>query len=181
MIPGVENNRYDLVIASHSITNDRLKVVDMVKYYSNSASFLMQKDRDGSNLSPAAFAGKGIGVQTGTVHAAYLERNFTKSELKFYPSQVEAYADLTAGRIDAVMGDTTSLYSWVQSDGKDCGKISAVTIADKSLGDGGGIILKKGNEPLRSDVEKEIASIRASGQFEKLTAKYFPFPIWTDN
>ncbi|MFJ6328772.1 MULTISPECIES: transporter substrate-binding domain-containing protein [unclassified Rhizobium] len=180
LIPAVQNGRYDMVIASHSITEERKKAVDMVKYYNNTASFLVPKNSDGSDLSPAAFAGKSVGAQTGTVHASYLEQKFSGSTLKFYPSQIEAYADLSSGRIDAVMGDTPTLYTWVQSEGKDCCKISEAKISDPAVGDGAGIVIKKGNEPLRSDVQKAVDLMWSNGEFDALWAKYFPFRIGND-
>ncbi|CAM5349213.1 ABC transporter substrate-binding protein/permease [Mycolicibacterium aubagnense] len=180
LIPAVQNGRYDLVIASHSITDERKKAVDMIKYYNNTASFLVPKNSDGSDLSPAAFAGKSVGAQTGTVHASYLEKNFSGSTLKFYPSQIEAYADLSAGRIDAVMGDTPTLYVWVEGEGKDCCKISEGKISDPSVGDGAGIVIKKGNEPLHSEVQKAVDLMWSNGEFDALWAKYFPFRIGND-
>lgn len=180
LIPAVQNGRYDMVIASHSITAERKKVVDMIKYYNSTASFVIRKDSDGSDLSPAKFAGKAVGAQTGTVHASYLEKNFSGSTLKFYPSQIEAYADLSAGRIDAVMGDTPTLYTWVQGEGKDCCKVSETKISDPSVGDGAGIVIKKGNEPLRSEVQKAVDLMWSNGEFDAIWAKYFPFRIGND-
>ncbi|MBZ3695918.1 transporter substrate-binding domain-containing protein [Phyllobacterium calauticae] len=180
LIPAVQNGRYDMVIASHSITDERKKAVDMIKYYNNSASFLVPKNSDGSDLSPAAFAGKSVGAQTATVHASYLEKNFSGSTLKFYPSQIEAYADLSAGRIDAVMGDTPTLYTWVQGEGKDCCKISEAKISDPSIGDGAGIVVKKDNEPLHSEVQKAVDLMWSNGEFDALWAQYFPFRIGND-
>ncbi|WP_297838292.1 transporter substrate-binding domain-containing protein [uncultured Roseibium sp.] len=181
LIPAIQNGRYDMIIASHSITDERKKAVDMVKYYNNTASFLVPKNSDGSDLSPAAFEGKSVGAQTGTVHASYLEKNFLESNLKFYPSQIEAYADLNAGRIDAVMGDTPTLYAWVEDEGKDCCKISEAKISDPAVGDGAGIVIKKGNETLRSEVQEAVDLMWSNGEFDALWAKYFPFRIGNDN
>lgn len=180
LIPAIQNGRYDMILASHSITDERKKAVDMIKYYNNSASFLIPKDADGSDLSPAKFAGKAIGAQTGTVHASYLEKKFPDSTLRFYPSQIEAYADLSAGRIDAVMGDTPTLYTWLQDEGKDCCKISETKITDPAVGDGAGIVIKKGNEPLLSEVQKAVDLMWSNGEFDALWAKYFPFRIGND-
>jgi len=180
LIPAVQHSRYDMVIASHSITDERKKAVDMIKYYNNSASFLVPKNSDGSDLSPAAFAGKSLGAQTGTVHASYLEKNFSGSTLKFYPSQIEAYADLSAGRLDAVMGDTPTLYTWLKGEGKDCCKISEAKISDPSVGNGAGIVIRKGNEPLRAEVQKAVDLMWSNGEFDALWAKYFPFRIGND-
>ncbi|AHK46630.1 putative solute-binding component of ABC transporter (plasmid) [Ensifer adhaerens OV14] len=180
LIPAVQNGRYDMVIASHSITDERKKAVDMIKYYNNTTSFLVPKNSDGSDLSPAAFAGKSVGGQTGTVYASYLEKNFSDSTLRFYPSQIEAYADLSAGRIDAVMGDTPTLYTWVQGEGKDCCKVSEANISDPSIGDGVGIVIKKGNEPLHTEIQKAVDLMWSNGEFDAIWAKYFTFRIGND-
>lgn len=177
LIPALQNGQFDMIIASHSVTEERRKVVDMVKYYDNTASFVLLKGSDKSDISPAAYEGKAIGAHGGTVHAAFLEQNYPNSELKFYPTQVDAYSDLKSGRIDAVMGDTTSLYDWVQKTGSECCELADATIGDAAIGEGVGIIIAKGS-PLVGEVTEALQSIRDDGTFDKLTSAYFPFPLW---
>jgi polar amino acid transport system substrate-binding protein len=178
LIPALQNGRFDMIIASHSITDDRLKIVDMVRYYGNSAGFVARKDSGITDTSADGMAGRTVGAQSGTTHASYLEKAYAGSTLKLYPTQVEAYADLQAGRIDAVMGDTATLYDWTQGpEGSACCDLLGDTISDPMLGDGLGIILTKGN-PLTAEVAAAIETLRANGTYDKLTAAYFPFSLW---
>lgn len=179
LIPALQNDRFDMVIASHSITADRLEVVDMVKYYSNSASFVMRQDSMTEDTSPEGLAGKTVGAQSGTTHASFLETAYPDSEFRLYPTQVEAYADLAAGRIDGVMADTTALHAWANTDeGQQCCALAGEPIVNEALGDGVGIILAKGNDELKAQVTEAIDAMRADGTYENINAKYFPFSIW---
>jgi len=178
LIPGLQNGLYDMVIASHSITPERTAVVDMVRYYSSDATMIFAKDKLRDDVSPAGMAGAAIGVQSGTTHAAVLDAQYGEATIRNYPTQVEAYADLASGRIDAVMGDKMALYDYVQTeDGKACCLLSEQAIKDPVLGDGIGIILVK-NSPLRTEVEAALTAIRDDATYDMLTKVYFPFPIW---
>ncbi|MEO1200819.1 MAG: transporter substrate-binding domain-containing protein [Pseudomonadota bacterium] len=179
LIPALQNGRFDMVIASHSITADRLEVVDMVKYYSNSASFVMLTDSVTEDTSPDGLAGKTLGAQSGTTHASFLETTYTEAEFRLYPTQVEAYADLVAGRVDGVMGDTTALYAWANSEeGQQCCVLAGEPIVNEALGDGVGIIVTKGNEDLSAELTTAIDALRADGTYDRINADYFPFSIW---
>ncbi len=75
IIPRTEN-KFDAIMASMSITEDRLKVVDFSdKYYNTPAMFVGRKDvtfdtaADGS-IALDKLTGKVLGVQVSTVHYA---------------------------------------------------------------------------------------------------------------
>ncbi len=46
------------------------------------------------------------------------------------------------------------------------------------LGKGIGFGLRKGNEALKEKLNQAIAGIRASGQYDEITKKYFNFNIY---
>jgi ABC-type amino acid transport substrate-binding protein len=74
IIPALLANRYDAIIASMSITEERMEVVDFTdKYYQTPARFIMREGSDISDTSPEALAGMTIGAQSATIHANFLE------------------------------------------------------------------------------------------------------------
>jgi len=175
IIPALQANRFDAIIASMSITEDRLKQVDFTDpYYTNSLVFVAPKSSD---LSPETADGKAIGVQEGTIAAAFTEEHYPNADVKGYPSQLEAWADLANGRLDAVLADFGVQYDWLAEDGKECCEFkgSAVSNDDRIA-----IALRKGDTALAEKFNTAIAAIRANGKYAEINAKYFPFDIFGD-
>ncbi|MEL6299143.1 MAG: ABC transporter substrate-binding protein [Pseudomonadota bacterium] len=179
IIPALLANKYDAIIASMSITEERKKKVDFTdKYYQTPARFIAKKGA-GLDTSPAGLKGKTIGAQSSTTHATYLEDNYKGASVKLYATQDEANADLASGRLDAVLADSVVLLDWLKSDAGSCCEQTGEAIVDpKWFGEGAGIALRQGDDELRDMFNKAIAEIRADGTYEKINAKYFPFSIY---
>lgn len=174
LIPGLKVRKFDAIIASMSITEERLRQVDFTnKYYSGGLRFLAPKgkDFDLENLD-----GKVIGAQRATLAAQYLEDNYMdKAELKFYDTQDSVYLDLIAGRLDIVLSDELPTYDWLKTSGN----------GDKFEFEGNsfkkedeiGIAVRKGDD-LKDKFNKALDEIMADGTYQKINAKYFPFSIY---
>ena len=86
IIPALQANRFDAIIASMSITEERKQQVDFTDpYYTNSLVFVAPKDSD---LMPETAGDKSIGVQEGTLAALYVEQQYPDADLRAYPSQL---------------------------------------------------------------------------------------------
>ena len=76
LIPALNAKKIDAIIASMSITPDRLKAIDFAgPYYSSPGLFIAPKD-SGLEITADGLAGKYVGVQRGTTMANYLADNF---------------------------------------------------------------------------------------------------------
>ena len=74
IIPALLAGKYDAIVASMSITEERKKKVAFTnKYYDTPASFIAAKDSKITDLSPEGLKGKVIGTQSSTTHANFLE------------------------------------------------------------------------------------------------------------
>lgn len=178
IIPALLAKKYDVILASMSITDERKeKVAFTIPYYLTPGNFIAPKDTKITEISPAALKGKTIGAQSSTTGATYLEDKYKDSEIKLYPTQDEANADLAAGRLDAVLADKFVLYEWLEksTDGKCC-KFVGPDLKDVNP-QGTGIAVRKEDNELREALNKAIQEINADGTFAKINAKYFPFPI----
>ena len=70
MIPGLQAKKYDVIISSMSITEDRLKVVDFTdKYYNTPSRIVVKNDIKFSDV--ASLKGKKIGVLKGSTQEKY--------------------------------------------------------------------------------------------------------------
>jgi len=174
IIPGLLAKKYDAIVASMSITEERKKAVAFTDpYYSNSLRFVAKK---GSEIDPNNLKGKTIGAQRATISGSYLEDNLKDVvDIKLYDTQENAYLDLGADRVDAVLADMLVNYEWLKSDeGQDFEfKGEAIDIDDKI-----GIALRKDDTDLVKRFNEALAAIRADGTYDKINAKYFPFSIY---
>ncbi|MGI9464629.1 MAG: ABC transporter substrate-binding protein [Aestuariivirgaceae bacterium] len=181
IIPALLAKKYDAIIASMSITEERMKKVDFTdKYYNTPAKFVMKKGAGHADTSPAGMKGKVIGAQSSTTHSSYLEDNYKDSEVKFYGTQDEANADLAAGRLDAILADSIVLWEWTtkSEDGKCCEFVGDDVIGEKWFGKGAGIAVRKEDGELKGMLNKALAEIIADGTYKKINDKYFPFSVY---
>lgn len=178
IIPGLLAKKYDAIIASMTITEERKKRVDFTdKYYTTPAQFIVKK---GSNqdVSPAGLKGKNIGAQKATTTANYLEDMYKGSNLKFYDTQEQVNLDLMSGRLDAMLPDKLVMLDWLAKEGSCCEFTGPIFTEPKWFGDGIGIAVRKGDPDLTKMLNKAIAEIVADGTYAKINAKYFPFSIY---
>jgi len=181
IIPGLLAKKYDAIIASMSITDERRKKVDFTdKYYQTPARFVAKK---GSNIpiSKSGLQGKTIGAQRSTIHAQYLQDNYADvADIKLYDNQENADLDLTAGRLDLVLADSIVLLEGFlnKPEGENFAFVGPELKDPKWFGDGAGIAVRPGDVKLKDAFNRALAEIRKDGTYEKIDAKYFPFSIY---
>lgn len=98
---------------------------------------------------------------------------------KVYQTVNEAYLDLQANRIDAVLDDKSTEYDWIQKEGKHEGfGYAGNPIEDADIfGPGTGIAVRKGDNQLLSAINRGLGQIMTDGTFVRETGKIFPFSI----
>ncbi|MFK7791782.1 MAG: ABC transporter substrate-binding protein [Devosiaceae bacterium] len=180
IIPALLANRYDAIMASMSITQERMEVVDFSdKYYQTPARFAV---RDGSSItatSPADLAGMTIGAQSATIHANFLEDVYSESDIRLYPTQDEANLDLAAGRIDLILADSIVLFEWMDTDDGSCCTFVGDAYSDPDyFGSGVGAAVRQGDDELREQFNAAIAAIIEDGTYQEISEKYFPFSVY---
>ncbi|MGB3148121.1 MAG: transporter substrate-binding domain-containing protein [Paracoccaceae bacterium] len=181
IIPSLTGGQIDAIMASMSITEDRLQTIDFSdKYYNTPSVVVAPKD---SAITPDAegLAGKIIGVQVSTIHQDYVNTHFGDSvaEAKAYNTQDEANQDLVAGRIDALMADSLALQDFLDSEAGACCESKGAVADDPSiLGQGVGVGLRKGDEELKAKFNDGIAKIIADGTYDSISANYFASSIY---
>ena len=74
MIPALLARKYDAIVASMSITEERKKRVDFTAKYYNTPAMFVVAEGSGLDISPAGLAGRAVGVQRGTTHQCFMEK-----------------------------------------------------------------------------------------------------------
>ena len=111
IIPSLTSGQIDAIMASMSITEERLQTIDFSDKYYNTPTVIIAATGAVASADAAGLAGKIIGVQAATIHEAYVNAHFaaTAGEVKVYQTQDEANQDLAAGRIDATQADSIAM------------------------------------------------------------------------
>ncbi|MDQ0318121.1 polar amino acid transport system substrate-binding protein [Pararhizobium capsulatum DSM 1112] len=182
IIPGLIASKYDLIIASMFITEERKKQVSFTDpYYLAAMTHVLPKGSDIKEFTNDALKGKVIGAQSGTTQADYIAATYPDAEIKLYPTQDETNLDMVNGRLDMQVGDMLPMLDWVtkSEDGKCC-ELTGDPITDKKfVGDGVGIAVRQDDNDLREKLNKALADIRADGTYKTINDKYFTIDVYT--
>ena len=183
IIPALLAKKYDCIIASMSITEERKKKVAFSnKYYNTPAKFVAKKGTI-KKFSKEAIKGKSVGVQRATIHDRYLTDNYGDSiKIKRYGTQDEAYLDMKAGRVDMLLADSVALLEgFLKKDGAKDFEFVGPDLSDpKWFGIGAGIACRKADTDLVKKLNEAIVKIRADGTYKKIQDKYFDFNVYGD-
>lgn len=178
IIPALMSKKFDVIVSSMSITEERMKTIDFSdKYYDTPVVIVAAK---GSSIdgTPGSVAGKIVGVQVSTTHANYVEKHFGDATIKTYATFDEHNQDLVAGRIDAVVGDSLASEPFLSSDAGACcevaGELNDVAVFGPGVGGG----IRKEDTDLKAKFNAAIAQIRSDGTFKSISDKYFSFDIY---
>lgn len=181
IIPALLARKYDAIIASMSITEERKKKVAFTnKYYQTPAKFARKKG-SGIEISKSGLKGKTVGVQRATIHDNFITAEFGDAvEIKRYATQDEAYLDAVAGRVDLLLADSVAMDDgFLKTDkGANWEFVGPDFTDPKYFGDGAGIAVRKQDKDLQKQFNDAIRAIRANGTYDRIAGKYFDFDIY---
>lgn len=195
IIPGLMDGKYDAVVDSITITPAREKAIAFSRPYTNSVSgfvtlksgpiavlpgadaMIPASDEAGMNRSLAemkkAFTGKTIAVQVATIQADFLQKYLSDvATIRTYQAGPETYADLSNGRVDAVMASVTNMSAFVKKH-QDSATITGYRYSGGLLGVGSAIGLRKDEIALKAKIDDALASMIADGTLKALSMKWF--------
>lgn len=173
----LDKNEADAAIASIAITPRTLARADFTQpYYRTPARFVTRSGTTLDDPRPETMAGKVIGVQERTAHAAYLQKFFGAAEIKSYPSALALRSALKLGEVPVIFGDGVSLALWLNgSDAAGCCAFRGGPFLESGFfGEGVGIAVKRDNAPMRRIFDFALARLAQRGVYAELYLKYFP-------
>ena len=181
IIPALLARKYDAIIASMSITEERKKKVAFSEKYYNTPAKFARKKGSGITISKAGLKGKTVGVQRATTHDNFITGEFGDSvEIKRYGTQDEAYLDAIAGRVDLLLADSIAMDDgFLKTDkGKGWEFVGPGYSEPKYFGVGAGIAVRKSDGELAKLFSLAIKVIRSNGVYHMINGKYFAFDVY---
>ncbi len=182
LIPALKVRKFDAVLSSMSITEDRLKSVDFTNKYYHTPGKLAMKAGSTVNDPLVDLKGKKVAVQRASTYDRYATDKFAPAgiEIVRYSSQNEAFLDLAAGRVDATLADVVNIDDgFLKTDaGKGFVLVGPDFNDEKYFGNGAGIAVRKGDKATAEKFNAAIAAIRANGKYQTIQDKYFKFNVY---
>lgn len=201
IIPALTAKKYDAIMAGMSITDERKKVIDFSQPYGNSPNgFMVAKSSplakmpgtgEAYNLSSQQAAaekaidaikpilkGKTVGVQVSTIHSNFADKYLKGvADIREYKTTEQHDLDLAAGRLDAVLADSTEIIGTLEKPEFKDFTLVGPSITGGLLGEGVGIGLRKEDTELKKNFNEAIQAAIKDGTIKTLSMKWFKVDI----
>ena len=170
---GLSKGDYDVVISAVTITAERLIDFDFSDpYIENWQSIVVMSDAAVKPADPSQLAGLRVGYQEDTTSDIYLtdyiDKNGITVDTREYATVMNAYDDLAAGRLDAVISDSTVATKYIAD-----AKYEQSWIQTEGEPELFGVCMPKGSTELQKAVNDALAEMKTDGTLDKIFNTYF--------
>jgi polar amino acid transport system substrate-binding protein len=166
---GLDLGKYDAVISSVTITEERKKTFDFSLPYINAGQVLTVPNDLKDVKSLADMKGKKVGAQIGTTGSMEVKK-VDGIELKNYDEIGLAFEDMASGRIQGVVCDTPVAADYALQ--REEYKAKFMIVGEPFTEESYGIVVKKGNQELLDMINKGIEAVQAKGIDKELEKKW---------
>lgn len=175
VLPGLEAGKFDMVAGPATITKARMERYRFAPPIAEATVALLKRKGDTSVMKPADISGKAVGAGKASAQLAQLKAFAdtlpAKADIREYPGNNEAYADLAAGRIVAV-GNSLPNISYVAKQRADTFEVVKPAFGAKSYF---GYIGRKDADSakLMDAVQAALLKMKSDGRLATLQKKWF--------
>ena len=174
IIPGLKAGKYDAIVAAMSVTPERAQQVAFTDpYFSNALVFLAKKDSRFDPSNSSDIDTHSIAAQRSTISSQWLEKAYPKANMKLYDTLSNAFLDLGAGRVDAMISDKLPAIEWLSSPS---GSDYVLKGEEIDINDNFAIAVRPDDDELQAKINTSLANIKANGTYDKINQKYFALP-----
>ncbi len=165
IIAGLVTGRYDTIVGSMGITDERKKSVDFVgPYYRSGLAIFVLADSPVQSLED--LKDKTVGVNLGELAEQWATEH-GGWKISTYKGLPELYLELTSGRIDAFIADDVPVLVAVKG-GEPFRQIKAKDLPIWDIG----IAVRKDNPELTAALQKALDDMMADGTYMKISDKW---------
>ncbi|MGO0061931.1 transporter substrate-binding domain-containing protein [Brevibacillus fluminis] len=168
IIQGLVSNKYDSIIGSLTVTDERKKAIAFTNTYYRSGSQMFVAEDNNTIKTKEDLKGKRIGAQKGSNYLEWAKKLTDADKITTYDSDITALLDLTTGRLDAVITDQVVGLRFIKEGGgkiKDVGEL--LSKDDQAIG------VRKDDKEMLDKINKALDEIIKDGTYEKISQKWF--------
>ena len=168
---GLDNGKYDAVMSSVTITDERKKTMDFSLPYINAGQILTVR-ADSNAMTLDDLKGKTVGAQIGTTGAFEIDKVKAADKIteKTYDEIGLAFEDLSNGRIDGVVVDNPTAASYALQNDKYKGKLK--TVGTPFTEEYYGVAVKKGNTKVLDVINAGLKKVMDAGGNKAIEDKW---------
>ena len=166
---GLAAGKYDAIISSITITDERKQTMDFTIPYVKCGQILVVKKENNSITKLSQLEGKKVGVQISTTGALEV-RKYNKITLKEYDEIGLAIEDLANDKIDAVVCDNPIAANYVLQNQKY--KPILKMAGDIFTSEQYGIAINKGNTEVLELINNGLKKVQEKGTDKELEIKW---------
>jgi cystine transport system substrate-binding protein len=167
LLGAVASGRTDVVVNQITLTPERQAIYGFSQPYTVSGiQMIVLKDRSDIN-APADLARKTVGVGLGTNYESWLRANVPTAQVRTYDDDPTKYADLKAGRIDAVLNDRLVAADFIKRSGEPF-KPAGPAFAPQKQG-----VAFKPDPAFKAAIDAAIDAMRADGTLAAMSQTWF--------
>jgi len=174
MIPGLLARKFDAIMSSMSITEERAeRVLFSEPYYNTPGGWFAPEDFNTDVTDMDAMEGKTVGVQRGTTMDTHVTENMGGVvTIKRYTTADDMVLDLEGQRLDVVFVDyPVGEQTVLSKDGfKEVGE-------PVKLGQGVGVAMRKRDKDLAEEINTALETLKNDGTYDAIMEKYFTYDI----
>ena len=177
IIPGLQARKYDAIMSSMTINEQRREqVLFSDPYITPPSAWFAPADVEIGTPSKDTLKGLTLGVQRGTLQDNYVTDMYGDvADVNRYATADDMVLDMDSGRLDAAfldfpIGKSTLLESEA-GNYKRVGK--KITEPQEYFGDGFGIAFRQRDKELAAAFNEALATLKANGTYDEILAKYF--------
>jgi polar amino acid transport system substrate-binding protein len=169
---GVDTGKYDCIMSSVTITDERLEVYNFTKpYIGNSQALVLLKGSNITAKSPEELGGLGVAYQAETTSDIYMTK-LAEGGLKFTPYEYDkvlnCFDELRNHRVDAIVCDSLVAFDYIAPADSPFELVWQGQAEEKF-----GICLKKGNDALTAALDRALDELFADGTMFKISQDVF--------
>lgn len=178
IIPALYAGRYDAIISSMSVTDDRKTAVLFSQpYYRNQVSFIAQAGRFSGN-SPEDLAGASICTFRNSNVNIVLESDYTDSRIVYHDGAEQIKLDMEAGRCDAFLETFGGIYGmFLDTPEADRYELLGDPFTVDANEGAVAMAVRNGDEALVERLNAAIDAMYESSAFREINDRYFPFDL----
>ncbi len=163
----LNQGRFDFVIASHGITEERAKAVDFTNPHYCTGGLIVSKK--GGPRTAKDLQGKVVGVQIGTTYMEAAQKIPGVKQVRTYQKDPDALQDLLSGRLDAWITDRFVAKEAI----KERKLENTLQLGELLFQERVAMAVAKGNKGVLDALNQALADLMKDGTYAQISKKWF--------
>jgi polar amino acid transport system substrate-binding protein len=168
ILPGLDAKRYDIIMSSMNITDERKQKVDFVEYMKLGQVVAVKTGNPLKIQTKEDLSGKIVGVQLGTTSESAAKEIKGVKELKTYNGYTDVFNDLGLGRLQGVVV-AEAVGRYYKTSKPDAFDVVGSSFQSLPVG----IAVRKGDNDLEAALQKAVQTVKDNGAYAEVSKKWF--------